>query len=165
MSEVTRIPGNEAVTVQDAAAREQEIFRPYHNRFALNWTRGMHSNGGTVPHFGAQLHAALSRSSPTWHAGLLYNRDARLATQFASTSASGPGLVIGDNEPYAVGDATASRSPCTVNNGDSYMSESSCGRIRCHRLSVKASGRNDGTRTRFNYRQWRFLVQIRLAMS
>jgi predicted N-formylglutamate amidohydrolase len=32
ISEATRIPGNEMVTLEDAAAREREIFRPYHER-------------------------------------------------------------------------------------------------------------------------------------
>src|SRR5262249_24250434 len=32
LSEATRIPGNEIVTFEAAAAREREISRPYHNR-------------------------------------------------------------------------------------------------------------------------------------
>jgi predicted N-formylglutamate amidohydrolase len=32
ISEATPIPGNELVTLEDAAAREREIFRPYHDR-------------------------------------------------------------------------------------------------------------------------------------
>jgi predicted N-formylglutamate amidohydrolase len=36
----------------------------------------------------------------------LYNRDARLATELLQCLRKEPGLVIGDNEPYSVGDTT-----------------------------------------------------------
>jgi predicted N-formylglutamate amidohydrolase len=36
----------------------------------------------------------------------LYNRDARLAGELLRRLRAEPGLVIGDNEPYSVGDTT-----------------------------------------------------------
>jgi predicted N-formylglutamate amidohydrolase len=36
----------------------------------------------------------------------LYNRDARLATELLQRLRAEPHLVIGDNEPYSVGDST-----------------------------------------------------------
>jgi predicted N-formylglutamate amidohydrolase len=37
---------------------------------------------------------------------VLYNRDARLARELLQPLRAEPGLVIGDNEPYSVGDNT-----------------------------------------------------------
>jgi predicted N-formylglutamate amidohydrolase len=37
---------------------------------------------------------------------VLYNKDARLATELLQRLRAQPGLVIGDNEPYSVGDTT-----------------------------------------------------------
>jgi len=80
MSEVTRIPGNEAVTVQDAAAREQEIFRPYHNRIRTELDTRHAQQRRTVL---ISVHSFTPRFHGVprpWPRGLLYNRDARLAT-------------------------------------------------------------------------------------
>ena len=41
-----------------------------------------------------------------WHAGVLYQRDQRLAGPVLNLLRQDPMLVIGDNEPYAVSDAT-----------------------------------------------------------
>jgi predicted N-formylglutamate amidohydrolase len=41
-----------------------------------------------------------------WHAGVLYNRDTRLALPLLELLRQEPGLVIGDNQPYAVSDAS-----------------------------------------------------------
>jgi len=41
-----------------------------------------------------------------WHAGLLYNRDARLAIALLQRLRAEADLVIGDNEPYAASDTS-----------------------------------------------------------
>jgi predicted N-formylglutamate amidohydrolase len=49
-------------------------------------------------------------ASRPWHVGLLYNRDRRLAdglrTALADERLEGRPLVVGDNEPYRLTDAT-----------------------------------------------------------
>ncbi len=106
ISESTRIPGNEAVTVTQAAAREQEIFRPYHDRICteleLRRARRQPTILISVHSFTPRFHG---KQRP-WHAGVLYNRDARLATELLRRLREEPGLVTGDNEPYSVGDST-----------------------------------------------------------
>jgi predicted N-formylglutamate amidohydrolase len=47
----------------------------------------------------------LDRARP-WHVGVLYNRDPRLAKPLLRALRQEGGLVVGDNEPYAVGDLT-----------------------------------------------------------
>ncbi|MFP5413832.1 MAG: N-formylglutamate amidohydrolase, partial [Gammaproteobacteria bacterium] len=41
-----------------------------------------------------------------WHCGVLYQRDARLGHLLLASARREPGLVVGDNQPYAVSDAT-----------------------------------------------------------
>jgi predicted N-formylglutamate amidohydrolase len=106
ISEATRIPGNEVVTVEEAAAREREIFRPYHDRICTELdTRQRQRQPAMlicVHSFTPRFHG----NQRPWHAGVLYNRDARLATELLRLLRAEPGLVIGDNEPYSVGDTT-----------------------------------------------------------
>jgi predicted N-formylglutamate amidohydrolase len=105
-SEATRIPGNEAVTVEDADAREREIFLPYHNRIRteLDTRRAQqrHTILISVHSFTPSYHGV----PRPWHAGVLYNRDARLATELLQRLRAETGLVIGDNEPYAASDTS-----------------------------------------------------------
>lgn len=106
MSESTRIPGNEAVTVEDAAARERELFHPYHNRIRTELdtrhAQQRHTILISVHSFTPRYHGA----PRPWHAGVLYNRDARLATELLRRLRAETGLVIGDNEPYAASDSS-----------------------------------------------------------
>jgi predicted N-formylglutamate amidohydrolase len=106
MSEATRIPGNETVTVEDSTAREQEIFLPYHNRIRteLDTRRAQqrHTILISVHSFTPSYHGVLR----PWHAGVLYNRDARLATELLRRLRTETDLVIGDNEPYAASDTS-----------------------------------------------------------
>jgi predicted N-formylglutamate amidohydrolase len=106
MSESTRIPGNEAVTIEEAAAREREIFRPYHDRIRTELDMRAAQHRPTVL---ISVHSFTPRfhgKQRPWHAGVLYNRDARLANELLHRLREEPGLVIGDNEPYSVGDTT-----------------------------------------------------------
>jgi predicted N-formylglutamate amidohydrolase len=106
MSESTHIPGNEAVTPSDAEQRAQEIFWPYHRELMRELDRRRDAN---LPTLFVALHSFtpvfLGRKRP-WHAGVLYQRDNRVARQLLELLREEPGLVIGDNEPYAVSDMT-----------------------------------------------------------
>jgi predicted N-formylglutamate amidohydrolase len=106
MSEATRIPGNETVTVEEATARAQELFHPYHDRIRTELDARRAQQRPTllisVHSFTPRFHG----NTRPWHAGVLYNRDARLATELLQRLRAEPHLVIGDNEPYSVGDST-----------------------------------------------------------
>jgi predicted N-formylglutamate amidohydrolase len=106
ISEATRIPGNEAVTAEDASVRERELFLPYHNRIRTELdTRNAqqrHTILISVHSFTPRYHGI----SRPWHAGVLYNRDTRLAAELLRRLRADAALTIGDNEPYAVGDST-----------------------------------------------------------
>jgi predicted N-formylglutamate amidohydrolase len=106
VSEATRIPGNESVSALEAAAREREVFRPYHDRICTELDARKAGRRDSllisVHSFTPVFHG---RQRP-WHAGVLYNRDRRLAVELLSALRGDASLVIGDNEPYAVGDTT-----------------------------------------------------------
>jgi len=106
ISEATRIPGNETVTVEEAAAREQEIFQPYHDRIRTELDKRRAQQRHTVLISVHSFTPSFHGNSRPWHAGVLYNRDARLATELLQRLRAEATLVIGDNEPYSVGDTT-----------------------------------------------------------
>lgn len=103
-SEGTVIPGNQAISSEDAELRAREIFNPYHERIGLELDERKARNAPTVlllVHSFTPVYHGVSRP---WHAGVLYQRDRRLGQALLSALRTEPGLVIGDNEPYWVSD-------------------------------------------------------------
>lgn len=106
ISEATRIPGNEMVTVEEAAAREREIFRPYHDRIRTELDARLAAGRLTILISVHSFTPTFHGTPRPWHAGVLYNKDSRLATELLRHLRTDLSLVVGDNEPYAVGDTT-----------------------------------------------------------
>lgn len=105
-SDGTSVPGNQALPRPEAQVREQEIFRPYHARLEaeLAHRKTLHRRAVLVAvHTFTPVFDGQARP---WHAGLLYNRDRRLADILLPALRAHPGLVIGDREPYSVDDET-----------------------------------------------------------
>ncbi len=103
-SEATRVPGNETIDAADRERREREVFHPYHDRIrALLDARRDAGRPTLLVSVHSFTPVYLGRSRP-WHAGILYNRDARLARAMLAQLRADPELVVGDNEPYAVSD-------------------------------------------------------------
>jgi predicted N-formylglutamate amidohydrolase len=106
ISEATRIPGNEAVSPDEALAREQAVFRPYHDRIRAELELREAQQRPTIL---VAMHSFtpcfLGQQRP-WHAGLLCNRDRRLADALLPLLRADDDLVVGDNEPYAASDST-----------------------------------------------------------
>jgi len=106
LSERTRIPGNEDISCVEADIRAQKIFYPYHDRIRTELDARRHRERPT-------LLVALHSFTPTfldvnrpWHIGVLYNRDARLGQILLDLLRCEDGVIVGDNEPYAVSDDT-----------------------------------------------------------
>ena len=105
-SEATTIPGNENLTADDIDARQASIFQPYHRRIteALDW-RAVDN----IPTMLVSLHSftpVYSGIARPWHIGTLYQHDTRLPPLLLKFLREEEGLVVGDNEPYAVSDTT-----------------------------------------------------------
>jgi predicted N-formylglutamate amidohydrolase len=104
ISEDTEIPGNRGLLPADVASRVAAIFRPYHDCIAAELDRRMALAIPTAliaVHSFTPVYRGVSRP---WHAGLLYNRDPRLGRSLMRLLGQEGGLVVGDNEPYAVSD-------------------------------------------------------------
>jgi predicted N-formylglutamate amidohydrolase len=105
-SEATAIPGNEALSPQQAAARRREIFDPYHARIDQVIEARARQERPTVLvslHSFTPVYAGVARP---WHIAALYQRDAILPPLLLQAFRAEGDLVVGDNEPYAVNDAT-----------------------------------------------------------
>jgi len=106
MSERTAIPGNVGLSAANKAARAREIFWPYHRRIEAELERRRRAGHPTAL---VALHSftpVFEGATRPWHAGVLYNRDPRFAHRLMALLNAEPGLLVGDNAPYTVSDAS-----------------------------------------------------------
>jgi len=106
ISEATAIKANEGLAREAADARRRAIFEPYHRRIAEVIDRRSRDGLPTVLvslHSFTPDYAGVIRP---WHIGTLYQRDTRLPPLLLKALRAEAGLVVGDNEPYAVSDET-----------------------------------------------------------
>jgi predicted N-formylglutamate amidohydrolase len=96
------IPGNQRLTRLEADERARAIFEPYHQRIESALARRGTYLLVSVHSFTPELHG----TKRPFHAGVLYERDSRLALPLLQLLRQEPGLVVGDNEPYAASAAT-----------------------------------------------------------
>jgi predicted N-formylglutamate amidohydrolase len=105
-SDGTLIPGNQALPAEEAERRAREIFHPYHDRIARELDERQQAGRPTIL---VSLHSftpAMGGQARPWHAGVLHNRDARVAHRLLALLREDPALVVGDNQPYAASDET-----------------------------------------------------------
>ena len=106
ISELTPIPGNIGLSEGRKAARVHEIFRPYHDRIETELDRRRQADRPAAliaMHSFTPIFMGVARP---WHAGVLYNRDPRFAHLLMAMLKREEGLIVGDNEPYSVTDAS-----------------------------------------------------------
>ena len=106
ISELTAIPGNTGLSAAARAARERDIFRPYHR--AIEGELDRRQKAGR-PAALIALHSftpVFKGAARAMHAAVLYHRDPRLPRQLLSLLRQDNNLVVGDNEPYFVSDTT-----------------------------------------------------------
>jgi predicted N-formylglutamate amidohydrolase len=103
ISELTPVPGNIGLSVGEKNTRVREIFQPYHDRIDTELNR--RQNGR--PRALIAMHSftpAFMGAIRSWHAAVLYNRDARFARILMALLKSENNFVIGENEPYDISD-------------------------------------------------------------
>jgi predicted N-formylglutamate amidohydrolase len=106
ISETTEIPGNLGLTEAARAARTNGVFRPYHDSIAAALDRRAAAGRASIL---VALHSftpVFKGVARPWHAAVLYNRDPRLARSLFKLLQAEEGLIVGQNEPYAVSDLT-----------------------------------------------------------
>ena len=106
ISELTPVPGNTGLSEGQKAARTREIFQPYHDRIEAELNRRRqagHPAALIAMHSFTPVFMSVTRP---WHASVLYNRDPRFAHLLMALLQREGGLIVGDNEPYSVTDAS-----------------------------------------------------------
>jgi predicted N-formylglutamate amidohydrolase len=106
ISEFTPVPGNIGLSERRKAARVREIFRPYHDRIEAELDRRRQAGGPTALIAMHSFTPVFKGMARPWHTGVLYNRDPRFAHLLMALLKHEEGLVVGDNEPYSVTDAS-----------------------------------------------------------
>jgi predicted N-formylglutamate amidohydrolase len=100
------VPGNEGLSDEECARRQEELFWPYHRAIAAALAereeRGKRSVIVSLHSFTPSLYG---KDRP-WHMGVMYGRDRRLADLFLDELRRDVSLVVGENEPYIVNDET-----------------------------------------------------------
>jgi predicted N-formylglutamate amidohydrolase len=106
ISEATTVPGNDGLSQEAKARRRELFFDPYHRRIddVIDARRARGQPTVLVSlHSFTPVYAGIQRP---WHIGTLYQHDKQLPPLVLQGLRAEPGLVVGDNEPYAVSDAT-----------------------------------------------------------
>jgi predicted N-formylglutamate amidohydrolase len=106
LSDGTVVPGNQGLDETAQDARVQAIFAPYHGRIATELDARAAAGLPTVLIAMHSFTPAMQGVARPWHAGVLYQRDARFAHALMHALQAEGDLVVGDNQPYAVSDAT-----------------------------------------------------------
>ncbi len=104
VSDGTAIPGNDTISLDDAASRVREIFAPYHGTIERCLDVRKKSGQQTLLvslHSFTPVYGGVKRP---WQAGVLYNRYSTMAHALRDLLAAPGDLVVGDNEPYSVTD-------------------------------------------------------------
>jgi predicted N-formylglutamate amidohydrolase len=103
-SERTDIPGNIGLSAEEAEARAQAVFWPYHQRIARELDRRREL---ALPTILVTLHSftpVYMDQARAVEVGVLYGRDARLGHALLKLLHAAGEHHVGDNEPYAVSD-------------------------------------------------------------
>ena len=106
LSERTRVPGNIGLSQRHKLARVRELFQPYHDRIATELDRRRAAGRPTALISVHSFTPVFQTVARLWHVGVLYNRDPRFAQILMELLHREEGLVLGDNGPYSVTDAS-----------------------------------------------------------
>ncbi len=107
ISESTPIPGNVGLSEADRAQRIAEVFTPYHDRIEAEIIARKPALFVAMHSF-TDVYKGVARP---WHAGVLFNRDVGISRILLDLLRAEPGLVVGENEPYAVSDTSDYSAP------------------------------------------------------
>ncbi|MBV9758788.1 MAG: N-formylglutamate amidohydrolase [Alphaproteobacteria bacterium] len=106
ISETTPVPGNRDLSAAERAARQREIFAPYHGRIRALLDARAKTHRRSVLIAMHSFTPVFKGERRPMQVGVLYNRDPRFARILLDLLRGENGLVVGDNAPYAVSDAT-----------------------------------------------------------
>ncbi len=106
ISDTVHVPGNKGITKNEADARAEACFWPYHREITRQLDRmtevGRKQVCVIVMHTFTPEMKGFKRP---WHVGVLWNRDWHLPEPLLAELRKDKSLVVGDNEPYSARDA------------------------------------------------------------
>lgn len=101
LSDGAVVPGNARVDAEERARRISRFHAPYHAAISEAIEEAMRAG---FPPALISIHSFTpvwrGKQRP-WHAGVLWDKDPRLASPLIDALAADSGLIVGDNEPYA----------------------------------------------------------------
>jgi predicted N-formylglutamate amidohydrolase len=106
IGESIAIPGNRDLPPAEIEARRREIFWPYHQRIKAVLDTRLAAGRATILVSQHSMTDVFKDVVRPMHAAILYNRDRRFAGLVLDALREEQGLVVADNEPYFVSDAT-----------------------------------------------------------
>jgi len=96
-----RVPGNQGLDAAARSRRAEEIYWPYHHavRDQLRRLEALAAAPALIAvHSFTPVYEGRARA---WQAGILWDKDPRIAQPLMAALRSRVGLVVGDNEPYS----------------------------------------------------------------
>jgi predicted N-formylglutamate amidohydrolase len=106
VSESTAVPGNRALSAPERKARRAAIFDLYHGVIAALLDQRRMAAQTTLFVAMHSFTPVFKREARAMQVGVLYNRDKRLARSLLVLLRAEGDLIVGDNAPYRVSDAT-----------------------------------------------------------
>ena len=106
LSEATEIPGNKDLTEEHRLARRRDIFDPYHNHIRELLDERAAAGRPTILVAQHSMTDIFQEARREMHAAVLYNRDRRFARLVLEGLRHEPGVVVAENQPYFLSDAT-----------------------------------------------------------
>lgn len=94
------VPGNRMLDGGERARRIERYYRPYHTAVAEVVDGALASGIAPVLVSVHSFTAAWRERPRPWHAGILWDKDPRLAVPLIGALSADQTLVVGDNEPY-----------------------------------------------------------------
>ena len=100
LSDGAVVPGNARVDGAEIQRRISRFYEPYH-RVVAETLDSMIAAGGPPAVLAIHSYTPIWKGAPRpWHAGILWDRDPRMALPLLQALREEPGLRVGDNEPY-----------------------------------------------------------------
>lgn len=96
------IPANVAITPAEAAARRRAIFDPYHARIAAEIDARAARGQDTILVLVHSFTPSMGGVARPWQVGVLHLGGSPASSAMLDLLRAEPGLVVGDNEPYAM---------------------------------------------------------------
>lgn len=121
VSDGVEIPGNKHLGPAAAAERLDRVFRPYHARIAAELDARLARGERPVLVCLHSFTPVLAGIGRPWHIGLLHEGNSPISRALLAVLAGSPGLVVGDNQPYAMDGVDYTAPVHAISRGLDYL--------------------------------------------